>query len=77
MNFWRLYMIYTEADLRSAIERYELSTGQMPKYARISAKAPADMIEMVKSTGLHVEVSNGLLSRDIWLAHEIEQERIL
>ncbi|GAP11128.1 hypothetical protein BECAL_02313 [Bellilinea caldifistulae] len=73
MTFWRLYMIYTQADLRSALERYELSTGVKPKYARISAKAPAELIEMMRATGLQVEVSKSLLSRDIWLTHEIEQ----
>ena len=67
---WHVYMILDKSDIQKSLESYQLRTGRQPKYARVSAKAPAELVEMIRSSGLIIEVANNLLSRDIWLSDE-------
>lgn len=71
---WRVYWIADKAEWQAAVQRYEVATGEKPRRARVSEKAPEDLLFLVREVpGLEVEVGKGLLARDVWLTHEEEQ----
>ena len=72
---WRVYFIEGKTDWQAALERYELATGAKPRRARVSEKAPEELLSLVREVpGLEMEAGKGLLARDVWLTHEEEQK---
>lgn len=72
---WRVYRIEDKSDLEAAIQLYRKRFGTAPIRARVSEKAPEDLLSLVREVpGLEMEVGKGLLARDVWLTHEEEQK---
>jgi hypothetical protein len=70
---WRVYRIEDKHDLVSALELYRKRFGTVPIRARVSEKAPEDLLFLVREAGLEIEVLRPILPRDVWLTHEEEQ----
>ncbi len=68
---WRAYRIEDKGDLESAIRLYEMRFGARPRRARVSEKAPEDLLFLVREVpGLEIEVLRPILPREVWLTHE-------
>lgn len=72
---WRAYYIEDKTNWQSALQRYELATGVKPRRARVSEKAPEDLLFLVRDAGLKIDVLRPILPRDVWLTHEEEQTK--
>lgn len=70
---WRVYRIEDKSDLEAAIQLYQMRFGERPRRARVSEKAPEDLLFLVREAGLEIEVLRPILPRDVWLTHEEEQ----
>jgi len=67
---WRLYRVEDKGDLEKALRLYEARTGQRPRRARVSKRAP-DLLFLLQELSLRVEAFP-IPTRDIWLTHEEE-----
>lgn len=68
---WRVYRIQDKSDLMSALQLYELRRGAKPRYARVSEKAPEDLLFMLRELLPEVEIETAkIMARDVWLTHE-------
>lgn len=71
---WRVYRIEDKHDLRTALELYRVRKGVAPIRARISERAPEDLVFLLEEVpGLEIERAKGLLPWDVWLTHQREQ----
>jgi len=71
---WRVYRIEDRSDLEAAMQLYQMKFGERPRRARVSEKAPEDLLFLVREIpGLEIEVLRPILPRDVWLTHEEEQ----
>mgnify|MGYP005864068015 FL=1 len=72
---WRVYCIEDKRDLLSAIESYRLRKGVLPTRARVSERAPEELVFLLEEVpGLWIERAKAQLPRDIWLTHEEERK---
>lgn len=72
---WRVYRIEDKDDLMSALQLYELRKGAKPRYARVSEKAPEDLLFMLRELLPEVEIETAkIMMRDVWLTHERKSE---
>lgn len=71
---WRVYRIEDKHDLQTALELYRMRKGVSPCRARISERAPEDLLFLIEEVpGLEIERGKNLLPRDVWLTHQREQ----
>jgi len=72
---WRVYRIEDKSDLEAAIQLYRKRFGTAPIRARVSEKAPEELLHLVREIpDLEIEVLRPILPRDVWLTHEEEQK---
>lgn len=73
---WRVYRIEDKHDLHSALDLYRKRFGTAPIRARISERAPEDLVFLLEEVpGLEIERAKAQLPRDVWLNHQREQEQ--
>jgi hypothetical protein len=71
---WRVYRIEDRSDLEAAMQLYQMKFGERPRRARVSEKAPEDLLFLVREAGLEIEVLRPILPRDVWLTHQREPQ---
>jgi len=72
---WRVYRIEDKNDLMSAVELYQKRYGTAPIRARVSERAPEDLLFLLQEVpGLEIERAKTQLPRDVWLTHQRETQ---
>ena len=72
---WRVYRIEDKSDLEAAMQLYQMKFSERPRRARVSEKAPEELLHLVREVpSLEMEAGKGLLARDVWLTHEEERK---
>lgn len=72
---WRVYRIEDKNDLLSAVELYRKRFGTAPIRARVSERAPEELLFLLQEVpGLEIERAKTQLPRDVWLTHQREPQ---
>lgn len=66
-TLWRVYRVERGEDVEKALMLFEARLKVRPKRARVSAKAAAEVVQVLREVGLEVEVVEGQIASDVWL----------